>query len=313
MINLGKRLPALVIILVTAMAFAAGNIQNSYAIQADNMRQQADIHQLNVQRIDDSKRFFSSLDITYLNNYFSYLTKASADGFSYLYFYDNLTNTQREQYKLDLLESINSAFGQLELISTYSINETFGLYPNLQVYQLASVQKQGFDYNITRAEYDQYPNFRNETKNDFFLKDVPLLDYINSFPADRVNGLINFYDSARSYSYFNFDSDNYKTLMNLPLYSEQHQEQVYSNLESQLSFKANLVTIGVSVTTIATLLATAMASRLADNWSERRLEAVSKDKNVTDKFDIIAAGGLIIAFIVAIVGLLGPMILIFLS
>lgn len=305
---LKKHLAILIIFLVSGLAFTAGYIQNDYGSKAEKARDDANDYQFNAVRMEEKLRSIMNSDGDRTLEAISKKYDITYHALEYLAVNSTLTETEREVYRLKFAKIVGERNLLIVGTTAYIIHEEFTLDSSLEEYPLATIENDGFDYKITREEWERYtPAYL--TLKDTFYAEIGL-----SISPGLVEDLeyYTFYEEAGGNEYFIIlDWGNIGNLLRGPYHAE-IEKQLDKEVEAD-SYEtlANKITIGVSITTIATILATAMGNRISDNESNRILSEIRADINNDPSYsrgkrDFSSYLGLILSLIIATLGLILP-------
>lgn len=303
-----KKLALFIILLVTGMSFLAGYVQNNYQINADNARDNANRHETNSIKIEDRLRTISTLDGEQSLQANSRFLEAAFIALKYSTIKASFTITLEEEtnYALDFMFALMDANSMIRTTFAGVVHSDFTNNANKQTYDIATESKEGFDYKIERDSWELYTPMYTVSKTQFFTE-LGLGD-ISEDVAD-IDWLPN------DYLFYKLDWDNVYSLYRVPLWDEVDLKQYYSQLAEEYESKSFQLAIGVSITTISTILASSMASRLDDRKIDYGLVSIRSNlgENSEDikhePSDFFALLGLILALVIAFVGLLSPLLL----
>ena len=312
LIDLVKRhLSIVIIFLVASLAFTAGYIQNDYVSKAETARDEANDYQFNVVRIEERLRSINNRDGERSIEAISKNGELLYYALKYFTINSTLSEAEREVYRLGFAEIVYER--DILIISTmaYIIHEEFTNDPFLEEYLLATIENDGFEYKITREQWEIY------TPAYLILKE----NYYEQLGLSIAPGLVEdldyyvFYEEVGGNDYFNnLDWDNIGSLMRGPYHAE-IEKQLEKEVEAErYETLASKITIGVSITTIATILATAMGNRISYKESNQILLELRADINndpslVRRKRDFSSFLGLFLALIIATLGLILPIVM----
>ncbi|UCG01137.1 MAG: hypothetical protein JSW11_16155 [Candidatus Heimdallarchaeota archaeon] len=115
-----------------------------------------------------------------------------------------------------------------------------------------------------------------------------------------------------NFVFYQLDWDNIYSLYRGPLWLEVEKQREMEDFADEYESIANRITIGVTITTVATILAAAMGSRMAEKKSDHHFSVMLADMKedsslLEGEFDILAFLGLILAFILSLFGLALPL------
>lgn len=308
---LRKNYPFVIIILVSFFAFAAGYTQNIFVEKADAFSETAGEHEYNAMRIEQRLRTISNNDATQMFKVGEKSYELVFLAIEYTTVESTLTEIEKEIYRLDFAKILMERSFAVYSTTTYSIHKEFTETSN-QEYIITEESSHGFDYIIERDDWQTYTPLFLVTRNTLFtqLGLYPTLQTI----TDDLDFYIQFDKPDGGGSFWQFDFSNAGYLLQIPFQNEVVLQLENTDKANTYQSIADQITIGVSVTTIATVLSTAMASRLESKKSDHEISVlradIIKDPSVikTEK-DKLAIIGLTSALVIAALGLLLPIFL----
>ncbi|MFW9993698.1 MAG: hypothetical protein ACFFD4_16750 [Candidatus Odinarchaeota archaeon] len=293
---------AVVIIIVTALAFVAGYAQNQFAASSNEYERVA-------ARIEEKSRFLKDLDRGYYYESLNLFTEAAVIAIKYWAIEVNgpgLTAKELIEYQLDFVQKVWDANNLVvSTVAVEVIHSTFISNPTTQECVLAEKKKDGYDYIITRDHWEKYQPLVTVSKQVFlstFMALGPILADI-TYLTDEIDT----YTYPAPYVFYRLDWDNIAELYGGPLNDA-------TAASIKLQDIANQITMAVSVTTIATVLATAMASRVDNKETEHSFSVIHDGMNIPaakrkGSRDKLAYLGLLLAVFISAGGLILPVIL----
>lgn len=303
-----NRLSFVVIILVTAFAFSAGLIQNNFTTRANEARSLASEHELTGRKIDIRLRSILAQDKQFLLSSVDHFFDASVFGLKYWAFFSSLTLLEQLNMELDFVQAMLEGKGKIESTLSFQIHDQF-MSTSDDSYIIAETAKKGFDYIITRETWEDFTPFFTLSQQNFFTTRIAFSDILTD--PNIITLLTDLNNLQPSYIYYGFAAENIDAMLGAPLENEISEEIRLKNLADNLESSGNVITMGVSITTVATILATAMANRLGNkqsdhNYSVLRADFKNNSKYVVSEHDYLAYMGLLIAVSIAVFGLLLP-------
>ncbi|MFX1285952.1 MAG: hypothetical protein ACFFB5_20080 [Promethearchaeota archaeon] len=302
-----KRIAFVIIILVTAFAFVAGYAQNDIRTKADESRTQAVGHQQNVERISDRIAIMSNLDGFQSLRALDYFTEGALIALEYSVVADTLTPDEDLIYQLNFMAAMVTGNGLIQSSVAGVMHFDFLEDSNMDYYEIATIEKNGYEYMISRDQWEIYTPIYSVPKEQYYLNLG-----LESILADLDNLDDGWESLDPDAAFYQMDWDNIYSLYRGPLWEEVKNQLDMEDLADQYESIANRITIGVTITTVATILAAAMGSRLAERKADHHFSVVLSDLKsdpslVEGEFDLLALLGLILAFILSLFGLSLPL------
>ena len=162
--------------------------------------------------------------------------------------------------------------GLIQATNAGVIHSDFAEDTGMDYYELATVKKAGFDYKISREEWETYTPLFTVSKEGYYLN-LGLESIL-----DDLDELDDGWESVDpDCVFYQLDWDNIYSLYRGPLWEEVNNQQEKENLADQYESIANRITMGVTITTVATILAAAMGSRLQDRKNDRNFSVMLAD------------------------------------
>lgn len=299
-----KRIALIIIIFVTIFAFISGSIQNNIRLKADEARSKALDHQQNVERISDRIAILNNLDGSQSLRALDYFTEGAFIALDYSVLASGLTPTEDLIYQLHFAEAMFTGNSLIQATFAGVMHFDFVEDNNLEYYEIATKEKNGFDYNISRDQWDTFTPLYTLTREQYYLN-LGLEDILDDI-EDLDDGM------GDDFVFYQLDWDNIYSLYRGPLWLEVEKQRMMEDLADEHESVANRITMGVTITTVATILAAAMGSRLAERKSDHHFSVVLADMKedpslLEGEFDVLAFLGLILAFILSLFGLSLPL------
>ncbi|MHA1167875.1 MAG: hypothetical protein ACTSRU_08650 [Candidatus Hodarchaeales archaeon] len=231
-------------------------------------------------------------------------------GFIAIEFYavkSGLTADEVVKYQLDFAAAMKTANNFIRTTVAGIIHEFFENNPLLDSYNISTRERDRYDYSITRDLWETYTPMYTVPMNSYLLSLG--LGGIMSDITELTDDFL-----GVDFEFYSLDWDNIYVLYREPLWDEL--ELVDSSLSLAAGYEAlaGKITMGVAVTTVSTVLATSMASRIENKKTEKSLSLIRFD--ILQEPDLIESGtdrlaylGLILALIIAVLGLLMPIVL----
>jgi hypothetical protein len=299
-----KRIAFIIIICVTIFAFISGAIQNDIRLKADEARSKALDHQQNVERISDRIAILNNLDGSQSLRAIDYFTEGALIALEYSVLAASLTPTEETIYQLHFAEAMMTGNGLILATFAGVMHFAFIEDNNMDYYEIATREKNGFDYNITREQWETFTPLYSLTRDQYYLN-LGLEDILDDL--DDLDDYL-----GTDFVFYQLDWDNIYSLYRGPLWLEVDRQREMEDLADEYESIANRITIGVTITTVATILAAAMGSRMAERKSDHHFSVVLSDMKgdpslVEGEFDFLAFLGLILAFVLSLFGLWLPL------
>ncbi|MFX1514725.1 MAG: hypothetical protein ACFFC6_00305 [Promethearchaeota archaeon] len=290
-----KNLPTGIILLISASAFVAGLIQtdltsNSVTLsqekkllenRLDRMREKANdiyIHELvTINEATHRATEIRLLDIDLSHN----IASMTADEVNSVY----------SQIKF-LLEQMKSYLEALDLAKMYSHFQV-----NDSDYVIASEEEDGYEYTITKQYHNENKVIENQT-------------------ANMVYGFLYSYlevSSLGAPGWFYYPVGDFRTFLYTPLKAVQDEIDDLAVRIDTLSFRADRIGLGVSLTAIAVILSAAMATRINEKKMSYDLSVIQSnlDEGKTEiitESDLISIPVLLMAATLSILGVIIPIV-----
>ena len=302
-----KRIAFFIIILVTIFAFIAGSIQNDIRLKADDARSRALRHQDNVEKISDRIAILSNLDGSQSLRAIDYFTEGAILALEYSVISDTLTADEDLIYQLKFMAAMVQGNNLIKTTFAGLMHFEFLEESNMDYYEITTEEKAGVDYNISRDEWETFTPLYSIPKEQYYLN-LGLESIL-----DDLDDLDDGWESADpDAEIFQLDWDNIYSLYRGPLWVEVKNQLDMEKLADYYESVANRITIGVTITTVATILAAAMGSRMAEKKSDHHFSVVLSDMKgdtslIEGEFDYLAFLGLILALILSLFGLYLPL------
>lgn len=302
-----KRIAVFIIVLVTVFAFIAGYVQNDIRLKADEARIQASEHEQNVERISDRLAILSNLDGFQNLRALEYFSEGALIALEYSVVKGSLTPEEDFIYQLNFMNAMITGNSFVQTTFAGVMHFDFIEDPNMEVYEISTVEKAGFNYNISREQWEIYTPLYTVPKEQYYLN-LGLEDIL-----DDLDDIDDGWESADlDAKIYQLDWDNIYSLYRGPLWDEVNSQLEKEDLADQYESIANRITIGVTITTIATILAAAMGSRLAERKSDHHFSVLLADLKsdpslIEGEFDLLALLGLFLALILSFFGLMLPL------
>ncbi|MFX1512201.1 MAG: hypothetical protein ACFFCQ_06415 [Promethearchaeota archaeon] len=304
-----KRMPVVLIIVVSIFAAISAFIQSEFTSRAEDARKDADKFQWIAERIEDRARNILDGDgRMYLDALDSYQEGAFL-ALKYSMFRSNLTEDEKTSYQFEFYQAMASGASDVRSLSVGIIHKAFTEDPTLDVYQIATQEKDGYNYSISRADWEIYTPIYNVSK-DVFLSGLGLGGMLT-----QITDLLDFLDDVEGeeFLFWEADFDNIYSLIRGPLWVVVDEQRESEDDADRFETLVEQITIGVGITTLATVLASAMASRIDDKKSDREFSIIQSELKhdpflITSGRDIFAYIGLILAVLISAIGLIAPII-----
>ena len=302
-----KQIAFFIIILVTIFAFIAGSIQNDIRLKADDARSRALRHQDNVEKISDRIAILSNLDGSQSLRAIDYFTEGAILALEYSVISDTLTADEDLIYQLKFMAAMVQGNNLIKTTFAGLMHFEFLEESNMDYYEITTEEKAGVDYNISRDEWETFTPLYSIPKEQYYLN-LGLESIL-----DDLDDLDDGWESADpDAEIFQLDWDNIYSLYRGPLWVEVKNQLDMEKLADYYESVANRITIGVTITTVATILAAAMGSRMAEKKSDHHFSVVLSDMKgdtslIEGELDYLAFLGLILALILSLFGLYLPL------
>lgn len=298
-----KRIAFVTIVLVTLFAFVASYTQNNIRNKTDEALTQAVGHQQNVERISDRLAIMSNLDGFQSLRALDYFTEGALIALEYSVISDSLTPEEDLIYQLNFMAAMVTGNGLIQSTVAGVMHFDFLEDSNMDYYEIATIEKNGFDYLISRDQWETYTPLYTVQKEQYYLNLG--LESILEDLDDLDDGWESVDPEAAIYQ---LDWDNIHSLYRGPLWEEVNNQLAMEDLADQYESIVSGITNGVTITTVATILAAAMGSRLAEKKSDHHFSVALADMKsdpsiIESEFDVLALLGLILAFILSLYGL----------
>ena len=295
---------SIIIIVISGLAFTTGFLKENVVTQVEEIKVEVSEAEILVQRMDsrisdisyfDQDRYRAALDETF--DFWELVLELEL-------FNDTMSDTEREL----LLNRMGFHLHKfIELAIYTNIGKMYTHWfatSNSSDYYFATEEIDGYDFYFTKEEFEIYNSSKSLAKEQTYVQFIgsePYLDYI------LASGVV---------------PTDYVTVSPWNKWSEflrgklfEIEQQIDSNLEklAELEGKASFFGYGVTLITVTTILAAAMAAQLNDKEREREYSHI-KAEIYDDKSMIITKGNnlaipvLIIALILAALGLLLPLL-----
>jgi hypothetical protein len=306
-----KRIAFIIIILVTIFAFIAGSIQNDIRLKAEDARSKSLEHKDNVEKISDRIAILSNLDGSQSLRAIDYFAEGAMIALEYSVIAGTLTPDEDLIYQLRFMSAMVTGNNLIKTTFAGVMHFEFLEDSDIDYYEITTIEKAGVDYNISRDDWETFTPLFSIPKEQYYLN-LGLEDIL-----DDLDALDDGWESADpDAEIFQLDWDNIYSLYRGPLWEEVKRQLDTEELADQYESSANRITIGVTITTVATILAAAMGSRMAEKKSDHHFSVVLSDMKadpslIEGEFDFLAFLGLALAFILSLFGLWLPISILF--
>ncbi len=285
---------SVIILIISGFAFAAGFLQGNILSGVQEVKLEISEKKTTLDRINTRIREIIEDDRTYLRKASDELLNAEKLALEL-----EITNSSLTPLERDLLMNlIGNALGYF----VYYVNIThllrmykyWYLWDDPSDYYIATEEIDGFDLYFSKAEFDSF------NASEVFL-DFPVEDYVISYGVAPT-------------LYYKWWWLNYIEFMEEPVFELQQEISEQEIMRSELESKASFYGYGVALITVTTILAAAMGTQMNDKEREKELADIKAkifdDKSmIISKRDKIALPILIIAFVLAALGMLLPLLL----
>ena len=304
-----------IIMIVIFCAASAGTLQNIFTRKADNFNQIAGEYEFDSMQIEQTMQEYTLGDGEKAQD----ALDSNYDIFALAIEYDTLNSTltpeERDVYRWRFAIEMGRRSGYIWSMISYLIHYDFTNYPTRETFILKEEAKNGYDYIIKREDWEAYTPIYLKSNTSYFTEIglfpiySDLIEDLSYFlvPDAQIEGVDYFYEVS---------IDNAGHLLKIPLYEI---VELKINAESDAQYYENLITqitFGATIITTASVLAAAMASRIFENHTEYYLALIeakvsNEPYRAIEKKDRWSKIGLIIALLIAMLGLIVPLISLF--
>jgi len=306
-------LPAVIILFVSGSAFLAGFLQSEYAEDAETLRQDAIYHQ---ELSNEMKNTFLRLNGDEFREYdkaVAYQVQAVNLIIDFLNIASQLTPEETQSY----LDRIAYNYWQMEwaLESTWSflIFYHFEIDEFDESYVLDVYLDLNYTFWLTKEMYFSYTRpITILTAEEFLTENLVETGIVSSEEESIIPLIIN--NSFMPEILVSIEFDTLTDIVTNQAFKEKvlaSEKAKQANTTEQL---ANRITVGVSITTVASILAAAMSNRLENRQRDEHLSKIRADiledeTLIVSGRDLLSVLVLILSAIIAVIGLLYPIYL----
>ncbi len=297
----------IIIISISGVAFAAGFLKERVVTEMEDVNSLIAADEILVDRMD--ARISDTLNFDHLRGLESTEKLEIAKDLFREYQLTLANLTQAEEFIiLNLsLNAVHDSQGLTRSTNMGKIVKHFSIDNGIDDFYLANEKDDGFNLSISRDYFLAYneslPNSLAKIKTPISILGNGLDTFYDTF---YTNPYTQFIRLESFYSWISFFRNktaevNQRIIQN---------KEILSDLESKISY----YTYGLTIITIATILASAMATQLGDQDRERdfshiKAKIYQNDDLIIKKVNRIAIPVLIIALVIAILGLLVPFLI----
>jgi hypothetical protein len=253
---LSKTLPLIVILFVSAAAFASGFYSNSTNEKGESARQEANSLISAADKMESQADKFYDYDLS--RDQLAYQLLDAAFNLHLQYLAIEGSDAEQEQYLMDQIHYNLFVLNEYTTSTiSYEIDEVF-LFTEDETIDLAFLEEDGYDYQLLKSDW-----------NDFFLVDLTntsqyMMDY--GFDEEWVDDTFENYQPENGFAvgpdimFVNFT--NLEDLLNIPT-DEVRSNAGVKNMEAdEYEGDTRYIASAVAVTAVAAVLTTQMASRI---------------------------------------------------
>ncbi|MFW9778173.1 MAG: hypothetical protein ACFFE8_04900 [Candidatus Heimdallarchaeota archaeon] len=303
-----------IILFISAAAFISGFYQTELVVQETNLKEQITEWETQVRRMESLAQQIMTIETpkdTVVQNMRATVIQLDAE----LEMLNNtLTVPQRRAYTNQILLLITAINRQSKFYLTYTLDNYFAGKPLSAKYPITTVDEEGFEYYLTKQDWI------NATKNrNLVVEEVGLRFYIQqTLNLANYNLVFNFINNS-----VNLASSEISTIVRvnlvaalsairLPIFQIQAQIADQTAFVGSLNTLVNQFSLGVSLTAVAVVLAGLMANRISEKGNLKNIQKI-QDNEYKEQRDLISIPILFFAAIIAIVGVVLPIIVPFIE
>ena len=296
----------LVVLIISAMAFIAGSLQETYATQALHEKETVQELQDDLERMEDHAYYIMERDVTRVRQYLDRLAEITLLDVEFEMFNASFTPERREVYLRRTIDTLVQMQGYQNNLLVLHLYRHFNQSTN--TYYIAHENNEGYNFSIT---WQMWQSFETEFGSPVIVM-TPEQYYGHFFAYDMIQALaeeLRPVDPETNEEIFIFENIGIEFFCESFLLSQvqslQSQISMMLNEVSQLESEADRISSSVGLITVAMLLATVMSSRIDERKLENQivaLEVVMGKETEIDR-DVISMPILIVALVLAALGI----------
>ena len=290
-----KNLPTGIILLISASAFLAGLIQTEMNSNIITLTQEKNLLENRLDQMREKANDIYIHDLLLINEATRRVTEIRLLDFDLLHKGGNLTAEELNAIHAKITWLLWQMQSYLKVLDLSEIYRHFLV--NTSDYIIASKEVDGYEYTITKKYHDENKVIENLT-------------------ATEVYGMLHSFTELSGWEapeWFYYPVGDFRTYLYAPLKAVRDKIDDLAVRTDTLSFNADRIGLGVSLTTIAVILSAAMATRMNEKKMTHDLSVIQAELDqgkteIISESDLIPISVLLIAATLSILGVIIPII-----